>query len=154
MRILEEISFVHSYFHTFDSFFVGENMMDETERRKRRELFVLNMLASNYALVVRGTGNYSYRHYEAMSLGRVPLFIDSDCLLPLNDLIDWDSVMCIVSENNLGDLTDQFLRFDEKCDDIVRVGEKAREIWQNYLTPEGFFRSILIDQRRMSLGAL
>ncbi len=75
-------------FYTFETFFVGQNSLTPEERLNRRKLFIENMLSSEYALVVRGTGNYSYRHYEAMSLGRVPLFINTDCLLPLPDLID------------------------------------------------------------------
>ena len=55
-----------------------------------RRAFVDNLAASPYALCVRGMGNYSLRFYEALSAGRVPVLIDTDCVLPFGDRIDWD----------------------------------------------------------------
>jgi hypothetical protein len=29
--------------------------------------------------------------YEALALGRIPVFVDPDCILPFHDRIDWRS---------------------------------------------------------------
>jgi hypothetical protein len=53
--------------------------------------FVNLMLASYIALAPRGHGGQSFRFYEAMQLGTVPLYIsDIDCR-PFKKWIDWDA---------------------------------------------------------------
>jgi hypothetical protein len=49
-----------------------------------------HLLRSTYVLCPRGTENYSFRAYEALSFGRVPVIIDTDVVLPPD--IDWDRV--------------------------------------------------------------
>jgi hypothetical protein len=145
---------VKTEFHTFETFFVGQNSLTPEERLNRRKLFIENMLSSEYALVVRGTGNYSYRHYEAMSLGRVPLFIDTDCLLPLPDFIDWPKTMAILDKNNIRNISGFLHGFHNSNDDLDRWGANSRKVWSKYLTAEGFFQTILSDQKRARLDNL
>jgi len=53
--------------------------------------FAQNILRSYMALAPRGQGMQSYRFYEAMQLGTVPLYLsDVDCR-PFKKWIDWDS---------------------------------------------------------------
>ena len=51
--------------------------------------FIRNILSSDYTLCFRGSGNYSLRFYETLCLGRIPLFINTDCKLPFEDEINW-----------------------------------------------------------------
>jgi hypothetical protein len=51
--------------------------------------FVNNILNSDYTICMRGGGNFSVRFYETLCLGRIPIFIDTDCLLPFQDEIDY-----------------------------------------------------------------
>lgn len=85
-------------------------------RREYRE----NLLNSDLALVIKGDGNYSYRFYEALSLGRVPVLLDTQCVLPMEDSIDYDSFM---------------LRVDFR--ELSSLDTRIRE-WWNSLTPEKF----------------
>lgn len=50
--------------------------------------YVRHLQRSTYVLCPRGTENYSYRMYEALSHGRVPVIIDTDMVLPKE--IDWE----------------------------------------------------------------
>ena len=58
-----------------------------TEKNKLE--FWENMLTSPYGLCVRGAGNYSARFYEALAMGRIPILVNTDCILPLDNEIDW-----------------------------------------------------------------
>ena len=138
-------------FEMFDSFFVGDNNFGKDEKEKRRRLFVANMHNSNYALVVRGTGNYSYRHYEAMSLGRIPLFVDSDCLLPLRDMIEWSEVMCIVPACDVLKSPSSLQHFDKSLENYEERSAIVRSTWERYLTPHGFFKAIISSRSRRAL---
>lgn len=47
-----------------------------------------NMIRSDYIVCVRGGGNFSVRLYETLAMGRIPVFVNTDCLLPLVDHIN------------------------------------------------------------------
>src|SRR5690606_31539385 len=51
--------------------------------------FYNNLKDSDYVVCVRGAGNFSVRLYETLAMGRIPVFIDTDCALPLENSIDW-----------------------------------------------------------------
>ena len=64
-----------------------------------RAAFAANMLWSTYVLCPRGCENYSFRVYEALRFGRVPVIIDTDMILPDRDrlarlalLVDYDDI--------------------------------------------------------------
>ena len=59
-----------------------------------------NMLDSPFILCIRGNGNFSVRFYETLALGRIPILIDTDCVLPLSNEIDWNKHCIIVSNGN------------------------------------------------------
>ena len=46
-------------------------------------------------------GNFSYRLYEVMELGNIPIIIDTDFELPLSGLSEWESNSIIVSINKI-----------------------------------------------------
>jgi hypothetical protein len=50
--------------------------------------FYNNIRNTDYTVAIRGGGNFSVRIYETLANGRIPLFIDTDCVLPLDNIID------------------------------------------------------------------
>ncbi len=53
-----------------------------------------HLVWSTYVLCPRGIENYSFRLYEALRFGRVPVIIDTDMVLPPD--VDWPKVALIV----------------------------------------------------------
>lgn len=76
------------------------------------EEFWNNMLAHPFALAPRGAGNFSMRFYQALSAGRIPVLLNTDMVLPLEDKIDWHEA--IIMEDT-----------PEQC------VEKVLAVWQN-----------------------
>ena len=60
---------------------------------------------------MRGGGNYSLRLYETLCLGRIPLFINTDCVLPFENNIDWKELCLWVDENDLDRIGEIVLDF-------------------------------------------
>ncbi len=57
-------------------------------------------LASNtYVICARGSENYSFRLYETLNYGRVPVIVDTDMVLPSE--IDWKALSVIVPYHSL-----------------------------------------------------
>jgi hypothetical protein len=116
-------------------------LLSPVEARKE---YVQNMLASDYVLCARGIGNFSYRLYETLCMGRIPVFVDTDCVLPLEFEIDW-RVHCVwVDEGELDRIADRVLDFHESLDDseLAERQRLNRRLWEAHLSPEGFFASL------------
>jgi hypothetical protein len=59
-------------------------------RQLRREL-VDTVLGSDYGLDVRGDANEATRLYEILSLGRIPVIVDTERNFPFGDVVDYDA---------------------------------------------------------------
>jgi len=109
--------------------------MDESRRE-----FVENLNGSDYALCVRGDGNSSIRFYEALSLGRIPLFFDTACVLPLEHLIDYKKFCVFVDHPDVKKIGVKLLEFHKNCslEEFELMQVRAREAYEKYLRPDVF----------------
>ncbi len=55
--------------------------------------FKENILKSHFTLSNRGKGNFSIRFYQVLSLGRIPVLIDTDMFFPFENQIKWDTLI-------------------------------------------------------------
>ena len=60
----------------------------EEERERTTREFFENIFDNTYTFCIRGHGNFSVRLYEAIAMGRIPILVDTDCRLPLQEVID------------------------------------------------------------------
>ena len=109
--------------------------------RSARAEFVENLRRSDYVLCARGGGNFSYRLYEALSAGRIPLFVDTDCVLPFEDEIDWRSLCVWVDERDVARVADAVAERHAHLGaaGFERAQGECRRVWEEYLSPEGFY---------------
>lgn len=107
-----------------------------------RQEFVGNMNGSDYAVCVRGTANYSIRFYEALSLGRIPIFIDTDCALPFDDTIDWRSYCIWIDASDLSHMGQRILDYHASItsSQFEELQVACRQLWVERLSREGFYR--------------
>lgn len=111
-----------------------------TERRQ----FADNLLTSDYALVARGNGNFSFRLYEAMSAGTIPVFLDTDCCLPFDDVIPYRDLFVWVPAEDVGRIAEHVLAHHARLDeDAFNERRRAiRAVYDRYLSPLGFHREL------------
>jgi hypothetical protein len=116
---------------------------DSSSLMKARREYVGNMLESDYVICVRGNGNFSYRLYETLSMGRIPVFVDTDCVLPLDFDINWSNYCVWVDEDDVNQIGDRVLEFHESLSDaeFEERQRAARRLWETRICPEGFFAS-------------
>jgi hypothetical protein len=107
----------------------------------QREQFVDNMLNSDYILCTRGGGNFSYRFYETLSCGRIPILINTDCELPFEQWIDWKRYCVWVEEADLPYLGDRIREFHARLtpQQFQDLQIECRKLWLEWLSPQGFF---------------
>lgn len=99
----------------------------------RRE-HVDTLLASDYALDVRGDANASIRLFEALSLGRIPVIIDTERNLPLQDEVDYASFSLKVDFRDLGRLPEIIAQFHASLspEQFTAMQRAAREAYISY----------------------
>jgi hypothetical protein len=112
-------------------------------RQVRRE-YVDNMLSSDYVLCARGAGNWSWRLTETLSCGRIPVFVDTDCVLPYDFLLDWRELVVWVERWEVGRIGEIVADFHERLSatELAERQRACRRAWEDYLSPEGFFANL------------
>lgn len=124
---------------------IGRFHFDEKHQRKVRREFIENLIETDYALCVRGKGNFSFRLYETLSAGRIPIFVNSDCVLPFEDRVDWKRHAVWLEQDDLGGAVDKLMGFHEKLGSrgFVELQRANRRLWEEWLSPEGFYPKAL-----------
>lgn len=102
-----------------------------------------NIKESDYTLCIRGTGNFSIRLYETLMMGRIPIFINTDCLLPFSKIIDWKKHVIFIEWADISKINVIIKEFHLNItnNDFQKIQIKNRELWLNKLSPKGVFNS-------------
>ena len=145
---------VETSFIVRDAYFGGCNKIRQYVQVRTE--YIDNILDSDYVLCVRGWGNFSFRFFEAMSLGRTPVLIDTDCVLPLDFVHDYQSLCVIVPEDKVHQVDQRVAEFHASFDDrTYRLHqERVRSFWVEWLSAEGFFRHLSAHWKALSLEPL
>lgn len=116
---------------------------EEARRRTAREYFE-NIRTSDYVLCLRGAGNFSVRFFETLAMGRIPVLVDTDCMLPLEDEIEWNRHAVIVPWSQRNDIVNQVARFHKKLtkNGFLDIQLRNRQCWATKLTPLYFLMKI------------
>jgi hypothetical protein len=113
-------------------------------RQRMRREFVQNMIDSDYVLCCRGSGNYSFRFYEALSCGRIPIFVDTDCMLPYDFEIDWHKYGIWIAEAEIPNIAEKIAEFHDRISEaeFIELQYECRRIWEKRIEPTGFFTNL------------
>jgi len=97
--------------------------------------------SSKFGLAPRGYGKSSFRMYEILQLGTVPVYISDIHYLPWTDELDWNDFCVPVNEDEIGDI-DAILK---SINDVEynKLLENGRKVYEEYFTLEGMFKNIV-----------
>ena len=99
------------------------------------------MASSKFALCPRGYGKTSFRLYEAMELGCVPVYITDMKWLPYADVINWND-LAVIWETP-GNCSDLYESLTEVLSNTVdRKLRTAQSLYKDYFTMDGFSKQI------------
>lgn len=120
---------------TRDSYSIGPS--DKTKRE-----FIENMEDSLYSLVVRGTSNATYRFIESFMMGRIPVFIDTDCMLPFDDVIPYKTNMVYLQYDDDYDAGIRKFHDSHTEEELHRIQLENRSIWEQYFRADNAFYNV------------
>ncbi|MCK7589893.1 glycosyltransferase family 47 protein [Subsaxibacter sp. CAU 1640] len=106
--------------------------------------FFENIVASDYVLCYRGAGNFSVRFYETLALGRIPVLINSECILPLSDSIDWKRHVVWVETNERHIIAQKVFEFHKTLDEqsFNQLQVDNRTLWREKMRLGGYFKAL------------
>jgi len=115
----------------------------ENIRLKIHNEYIANLVKGDYALVTRGNGNFSIRFYEVLSMGRIPVFINTDCVLPYDEYIKWKNLCVWVEDHEINNTAEKIIDFhnnisDQDFEDLQKI---IYQTYTEWISPNGFFKN-------------
>jgi hypothetical protein len=106
-----------------------------------RSEYFKSLKSNLYCLCVRGDGNFSFRLGETFMMGRIPILIDTDCILPFRDLIPYDKNCIRIPIENIDNISDIIHDYHNSHteNELIEIQKENRLIWEEYFTPENAF---------------
>lgn len=102
----------------------------------------IGLLQSSYiSLAPRGYGGSSFRFYEAMQLGSVPMLIGDIDTRPFKNLIDWDAISIYSNNSNkISDLIDHY-----SLSQLKNMGKLAKKLYEDKLSYHKWCKLLLAE---------
>src|SRR3989344_146017 len=110
-----------------------------------RQEYIDNISNSDFILAPKGDGNCSIRFYEALSLGHIPILIDTETVLPLEDVIDYDKFILRIPWQEIDSIPERVIEFYANLNNeqFVEMQEKAQGAFEQYLRFDKFIKYAL-----------
>ncbi|MEK7602500.1 MAG: exostosin family protein [Patescibacteria group bacterium] len=123
--------------------FSGAVRTIELSPAEARAEFIDSIVNSDFVLAPKGDGNYSNRFLEALSLGRIPVLIDTDVPLPCENVIPYEKIMVRVPMQEVHKTAEYVSRFYDALSEPEWVERQAlaRTMFRDYLEQKQFFQN-------------
>jgi hypothetical protein len=96
---------------------------------------------SIFCLAPRGYGRSSFRLYEAIQLGTIPVFIYDDKWLPFEDEIDWNEFSVLIDVNNIQNIDSILSSYTSER--VKQIQDNLYNYWMNNFTMESICQKII-----------
>jgi len=109
--------------------------------------FFDNIKNNLFTFCFRGRGNFSIRFYETLMMGRIPIVINTKCVFPFEDKINYDEICIFINDTEL--TTYQVLEnkiteyINKNKDRLLEIQKNNRKIYETYFHPNVFTNKIL-----------
>ncbi len=116
----------------------------EPQRQQTTIEYYDNIKNSDYVVCVRGAGNFSVRLYETLMMGRIPIFVNTDCLLPFEDRINWKKHVVWVEWKDRKKIAQMVADFHTQVtpEEFVNLQMQNRKLWKETLSVKGMLEMI------------
>ena len=123
------------------------NIKEIDNKYVAKQIFIKNMEENLFNFCTRGAGNFSYRFYETLMMGRIPIFIDTECELPFEEQLKGNATVLRLKSLD----PDSLILLEYKMQEIMNldpsylreIQNKNRQFWLNYYSPLGFCKTLI-----------
>jgi len=144
IKVLRRSPLVEFHSRTRSSF-SGNLRTAEGNMIELQEQMVDTILQSDYALDVRGDANNSARLFEILSLGRIPVVLDTERNFPFSDKIDYSSFALVIDFRDIAHLSERIAEFHKNIspERFEQMQRNAREAYVRYFRVDALMRQIV-----------
>ncbi|MES2812686.1 MAG: exostosin family protein [Bacteroidota bacterium] len=145
LKYFENFSLVQTNFIYRNHYRAGAQL--EKERTQTTIEYYNNIANSDYVLCVRGAGNFSVRFYETLMMGKIPIFVNTDCLLPFENQINWKQHVVWIEWKDRKNIAQMVSDFHKQLsnDDFIQMQLNNRKLWKETLSVKGMLEMITND---------
>jgi hypothetical protein len=151
LRYLESVKGLKTDFILRTKYKGGALTLKKTEEVERD--FFNNIRNNLFTVCLRGFGNYSVRFFQTLAMGRIPILIDTDSSIPFQKYIGDEEFFVRVPYIDRKK-TEQYVKefMNKRSDqDLIRLQERCREIWQEFYQIQGMIRFVEREMRTILL---
>lgn len=154
ITILEKSPLIQTHFLARTSYSGHSATASKSAEVLRRE-FVDNLLQSDYGLDIRGDANASTRLPEMLSLGCVPIIVDTERNFPFSDVLDYRTFSLVVDFRQLSALPQIIADFHARLteEEFQTMQKNARAAYRNYFRVDAL-TCPLMETLRKKIAAL
>ena len=122
----------------------GVELLKTRDTHKSTLDFFDNIKDSDYVICARGVGNFSVRLYETLAMGRIPVIIDTDCMLPHDTYFDWKKNVVWVDYKERTKIADKIFEFHNSLDQesLSKIFVENRKLWEDKLRLKTYFKTL------------
>ncbi|HEX8234566.1 MAG TPA: exostosin family protein [Abditibacteriaceae bacterium] len=106
--------------------------------KRQKERYKEILLRSKFILCPRGMGTSSFRLFESMAVGRVPVIISDDWVAPQGP--EWDSCSVRVAESQVENIPDIL---EAKENSFEELSSNARKVWHEWFAADVRFHQVI-----------
>jgi len=96
---------------------------------------------ASFALCPRGCGPTTYRIYEALAAGTIPIYITDQPIFPYEDEVDWKNLVIVVTPDKLAEIPKIVTSISEE--ECFAWRRRMKQFCEKYLTLERICSKIL-----------
>jgi Exostosin family len=149
IQVLEESEKVDTLFVKRTAY-SGNVATAEKNQLELQKEFVDNLISSDYGLDIRGDANASTRLFEMLSLGCIPLIVDTERPFPCSDVVDYTKFSLIVDFRDIQRLPEIISEFHQNIseEDFMNMQKEARSAYENHFRIDALTRHITSSIRK------
>jgi hypothetical protein len=115
-----------------------------------RSEYINNTLNSDFVICCRGGGNFSYRLYETICLGRIPIIIDTDIDLPFDEFLSYKENLLIIDESKIENIEDFIMDYWINIENYHILQKNLIELWENTFSHMGFIKNLILHKNEIN----
>lgn len=124
--------------------FSGHVHSVEIDPAQARKEYLETSAHADFVIAPKGDGNYSIRFFKTLAFGRIPVYVDTDAVFPLQDSIPYEKITVRVPMHDVKNTAQYIKDFytSHSEEEWVQCQRLAREVFLQYLVQDSFFEEV------------
>lgn len=143
LDFLSRTNGIEANFIVRDQYWGGHSDKSSLVNSAVRQEYLSNIMNSDYIVCIRGAGNYSKRFYESLCCGRIPVFVNTDCVLPYDFAVNYRDYCVWVEADELQVIGERIKDFHHRlsASQFGELQHACRDLWLEWLTFGGYLKN-------------